>query len=134
MLFFAVNFLAPLVLGVLIPSLLDRWTAPHPEPHWIKSLVAAGSAILLVTLFHMTKESSMPLLQAMPLGAACSLLGALCYRGLRARQGETQMRAGKSRNYRVQGGSGRVPRVVLTKRNHSPFSSKSRSPDPSEKT
>lgn len=131
MLFFIVNLFAPFVTGLVVPTLLDRWAAPHQESLWLKALIAMGSALLFVTLFHLAMEASLPLQYAMSLGLASSLAGTFCSEGLnslRRRMADTVKGIEKSkrlsRSRTTTHREDRAPQVISKRKPRSPISDK----------
>ncbi len=80
--FIFINLLMPVFVGFVSPIIMDWFTAPHRDPHWLKALIAMGGAILVVTLYQVLRESHSSLIVAILLAGACALAGTLCQRAV----------------------------------------------------
>ena len=125
MLIFLFNILLPFLVGLLVPYLQDKFTSPHCDPHWMKSLMAAGCSVVGVTVFHVVEDNSLPLHYGVLLAAGVAIIGSFCYKSLSAwrdkRPADKPLK-GKTRN-RTRG-LNKIPSFESARRDHSPIAQK----------
>ncbi|MFZ4774076.1 MAG: hypothetical protein ACOYM3_01855 [Terrimicrobiaceae bacterium] len=129
--FIFINVITPFCVGFLGPIFMDWFAAPHRDPHWLKALLSIGGAILLVTLYHVLRESHSSLVLPLLLGGFSAFAGTLCQRGagyLRSRMKESRERRDRIVPQDTKGTHVKrsIPPFLETKRELGPLSQKKR--------